>query len=57
MITIGDEFELIWQRKWGIANWLFLVNRYSVVLCIVLHSSHTSGFEVSVAAAASSSPL
>ncbi|KAJ3545710.1 hypothetical protein NM688_g5595 [Phlebia brevispora] len=35
MITIRDEYEFIWQRKWTAATWLFLANRY-VMLASVL---------------------
>ncbi|KAJ3559718.1 hypothetical protein NM688_g174 [Phlebia brevispora] len=31
-----NEFELVWQRKWTGATWLFLANRYSIVAAIII---------------------
>ena len=48
IITLGDEVELIWQGTWGITNWLFIVNRFSVVLSATVRSVSQNNFMVSV---------
>ena len=46
IITLGDEVELIWQGKWGIASWLFAVNRFVTALNIMLFYVPVTNFEV-----------
>ncbi|KAJ3546144.1 hypothetical protein NM688_g5546 [Phlebia brevispora] len=35
LITIASEYELLWQRKWTGATWLFVVNRYILLASVV----------------------
>ncbi|KAJ3558742.1 hypothetical protein NM688_g742 [Phlebia brevispora] len=35
MITLQHEYAFLWRRKWTIATWLFLVNRY-MLLAVIL---------------------
>ena len=39
MLTLQDEWSLVWQRKWRGSTWLFVANRLlmlaNVVLCVM----------------------
>ncbi|THG97990.1 hypothetical protein EW026_g4108 [Hermanssonia centrifuga] len=35
-ITIRQEVTMVWLRKWTISTWLFLVNRYLMIILVIL---------------------
>lgn len=41
MITIRQEVETMWMRKWTAATWLFLVNRYLMITYTVIQGIPT----------------
>ncbi|KAJ3553409.1 hypothetical protein NM688_g3628 [Phlebia brevispora] len=40
--TFRYECELVWTRKWTGATWLFLVNRYSMLVTVIVEISPSS---------------
>lgn len=35
LITLNDEVDLLWKRKWNAATWIFLFNRYLLIATVV----------------------
>ena len=48
VLTVSDEFVLIWRGRKGIATWLFIVNRYSPFLSLAVFYIPAYGYEVSL---------
>ena len=50
LITLEKEFELLAYRKWSVTTWLFVVNRYlllvTAVLTICPSTIHVSTFTI-----------
>ncbi|KAJ3556220.1 hypothetical protein NM688_g2149 [Phlebia brevispora] len=54
-ITIQQEVAMVWRRKWTAAIWLFVLNRYLLVLVMILANVHATastcfGVEVTLSA-------
>ena len=42
MITIDQEVNMVWKKKWTAATWLFMTNRYLLVSVMVLANVHAT---------------
>jgi len=38
MITFDQEIELIWKARWSMVKYLFLVNRYYILCCVIFNN-------------------
>lgn len=36
LITIDQEFQHIWFRRWSLSTWVFVMNRYATLLDCIL---------------------
>ncbi|KAJ3556414.1 hypothetical protein NM688_g2043 [Phlebia brevispora] len=39
IITFRHEYELVWQKKWTGATWMFLANRYLMLASVIIDKS------------------
>ncbi|KAJ3553075.1 hypothetical protein NM688_g3812 [Phlebia brevispora] len=39
VITLESEYEFVWRRKWTVATWLFIANRYTLLACVIFQSA------------------
>ncbi|THG93861.1 hypothetical protein EW026_g7488 [Hermanssonia centrifuga] len=39
IMTIDQEVEMIWRRKWTLVTWLFMANRYITIAFIIWEAS------------------
>ncbi len=42
VITMDQEVNMVWRKKWTAATWLFITNRYLLVLVMVLANVHAT---------------
>ncbi|KAF7800342.1 hypothetical protein EIP86_011592 [Pleurotus ostreatoroseus] len=42
VITIDQEVNMVWKKKWTAATWLFMTNRYLLVSVMVLANVHAT---------------
>lgn len=38
LITFRYEYEFVWHRRWSGVTWLFLSNRYLILVLVVLEA-------------------
>ena len=38
-ITVNDEIDILWRRKWTFATWLFILNRYLLLATVIIQAS------------------
>ena len=36
LVTLGEEINTVWLRKWTLPTWLFFINRYTMVYIAVI---------------------
>jgi hypothetical protein len=47
IITIAQEVDAVWTRKWTLSTWIFAVNRYCyLVYAVGLIASPSNNFQV-----------
>ncbi|THG96032.1 hypothetical protein EW026_g5719 [Hermanssonia centrifuga] len=39
IITVHQEIRMVWQRKWTLATWIFMANRYLMITMVVFSAS------------------
>ncbi|KAG8794404.1 hypothetical protein FRC16_010533 [Serendipita sp. 398] len=44
ILTLEDEFEVIWKKKWGLTSVLYLVNRYLPIPALLMFTYHIAEF-------------
>lgn len=47
IITLFQEVNVIWCRRWTATTWLYAFTRYSMVLDVILHIAPTKSLLVS----------
>ncbi|THG97991.1 hypothetical protein EW026_g4107 [Hermanssonia centrifuga] len=35
IITVQQEVMMVWLRKWTLATWLFMINRYLMIAVVI----------------------
>ena len=46
LLTFSDELVFFWRKKGGVASWLFFINRYSLLLALVVNNLPSYGQKV-----------
>lgn len=41
LVTLRYEIDFLWKRKWSSATWIFLTNRYLMLVRVIFQSSPT----------------
>ena len=39
LLTVRDEWRLIWRRKWTGSNWLFVINHYTMLIAAICNAA------------------
>ncbi|THH01956.1 hypothetical protein EW026_g820 [Hermanssonia centrifuga] len=42
VITIEREVVMVWWRKWTLATWIFIVNRYLMITVVIMEIAPAS---------------
>ncbi|PSR71107.1 hypothetical protein PHLCEN_2v12953 [Hermanssonia centrifuga] len=37
ILTINQEVVTVWQRKWTVVTWVFMANRYLMIVVAILN--------------------